>query len=113
MKTMYACEKCGKLFDNMDSAWECESNHAEPCTWVRDEFDKSFEEYRKRVQYNVADSFVSEFEYSEGQTIPKALTVFLYRRVGEGIEKLEGYRFTSKSQIPVTVIESDKQTTEN
>ena len=27
MKNLYVCEKCGKVFDEYDQAWECEKSH--------------------------------------------------------------------------------------
>lgn len=109
MKNLYACEKCGKIFADSSDAWDCEVRHAEPCTWVRTQFDKSFDEYRNKMQGGVADSFISELEYTEGQSAPKALTVFMYRTDAVGVERLEGYRYKLTGQTPYIEIESDKQ----
>lgn len=27
MKNLYVCEKCGKVFNNYDEAWDCENSH--------------------------------------------------------------------------------------
>lgn len=108
MKSLFACEKCGKIFTDSADAWDCEIHHCEPCTWVRTQFDKSFDEYRDKTQGGIADAFISELEYTEGQAAPKALTVFMYRTDATGIDRLEGYKYKLSGQTPNTVIESDR-----
>lgn len=34
MKTCYKCERCGKVFDNYESASEHENSHFTPKTWL-------------------------------------------------------------------------------
>lgn len=38
MKNLYMCEKCGKMHDSWDSAWNCENSHSDVDTMYRWDF---------------------------------------------------------------------------
>ncbi len=59
MKSLYVCEKCGKMFNDFCAAMDCENSHLHPID--------AYDDYYKDL--------VSKCEYDEGSRIPKKVVL--------------------------------------
>ena len=92
MKSLYKCEKCGKVFDDYDECYSHEYSH-----WTLE-----------RGYCDITDTLDSMTEYKEGQEEPNVIHMVFSRwnsDKGEYEKRCGKYKLISSYEMPLVITE--------